>query len=208
MRTFKLLQATLALLALSVAALAQQAPATPAQGGATAPLPKGKVAFINTSVFYEQLGEFKVKLDALNRQFEPRVKDLQGKAERISSLETTIQTQSNTLTPAKFAEMNELLQRQKREYQREAEDLQVEGQRVREQTFQPLDTKLTKFAQDFTAKRGIVLLVDLANAVTSGTVVWHDPRLDITQDFINEYNKANPVPAAGGGAPKPSPQKP
>ncbi|MCI0485256.1 MAG: OmpH family outer membrane protein [Blastocatellia bacterium] len=206
MRIFKLLQTAFALLALSVTASAQQTPPSPAQGGAPALLPKGKIAFINTSVFYEQLGEFKVKIDALNRQFEPRVKDLQGKAERINALETTMQTQRSTLTPARFAEMNEQLEQQKRQYQREAEDLQVEGQRMREQSFQPLDKKLTKFAQDYTARRGITLLMDLANALNSNTVVWYDPRLDVTQDFINEYNKANPVPA-GGGAPKPAPNK-
>ena len=199
--TFKLLQTTVVLLALALAASAQQSPSTPAQGGAPPLLPKGKIAFINTSVFYEQLGEFKVKLDALNRQFDPRVKDLQGKAERINALENTIKAQSNSLPAARLAEMNEQLQQQKRQYQREAEDLQVEGQRARELAFEPLDTKLTKFAQDYTAKRGIILLVDLANSINSGTIVWYDPRSDVTQDFVNEYNKAYPVAA-------PSPQKP
>ena len=40
------------------------------------------------------------------------------------------------------------------------------------------------------------MLVDISNALQSGVVVWFDPRSDITQDFITEYNKANPVATA------------
>ena len=47
------------------------------------------------------------------------------------------------------------------------------------------------------------MLIDLANALQSGTLLWYDPRSDITQDFINEYNKANPAPAAPAASPKP-----
>jgi hypothetical protein len=45
------------------------------------------------------------------------------------------------------------------------------------------------------------MLFDLANALQSGTIVWLDRRIDITEDFIAEYNKANPVP---GAAPAPA----
>lgn len=204
MKIFRVLVSAIAFLALGIAASAQQVATSPAQGGAPAALPNGKVAMINTTVFYTQLAEFKVKLDELNRQFEPRIKDLEGKADRITALETTLQTQSNALTPAKVAEFNEQLQKLKRDYQRQQEDLQADGQRAREQSFAPLDEKLGKFAEAYAAKKGIILLVDLANAVNSNTIVWYDTRSDVTQDFVNEYNKANPVPA---GATKPAGQK-
>jgi hypothetical protein len=93
----------------------------------------------------------------------------------------------------------------KRDYKRKAEDLEAEAGRARDRAFEPISGKLGKFAEDYTAKRGIVMLVDMANALQSGTVVWFDPRSDVTQDFINEYNKANPVTTA---ATKPTPPKP
>ncbi|MFY9556884.1 MAG: OmpH family outer membrane protein [Blastocatellia bacterium] len=211
----KLLQfaiSTLALLILGVSAFGQQPAAGTAQKpAAPAALPKGKVAVINTAAFQEQVDEFKQKIETLNRQFEPRVKEVQGLADKINALETTLKSQSNVLAPAKVAEMTESLEGMKREYQRKGEDLQAEAGRARDKAFEPITGKLGKFAEGYTAKRGIVMLIDLANAVQSGMVIWFDPRADVTKDFIVEYNKANPVissaPRPAAPAPKP-PAKP
>ena len=197
MRLIKLALVALALQALCVSALAQQpgagAPAKPAAAGA---LPKGKIAVINTGAFQEKVDEFKSKIESLSRQFEPRVKDVQGLADKINALETTLKQQTGVLAAAKVAEMTENLDNMKREYKRKAEDLEADAGRERDKAFAPISGKLGKFAEDYTAKRGIVMLVDIANALQSGTVIWFDPRSDITQDFINEYNKANPVATA------------
>jgi outer membrane protein len=201
MKSFKLAIAALALQAVSVQALAQQ-PGAPAPAGPSV-LPKGKIAVINTTAFQQNVEEFKAKIDSLTRQFEPRVKEVQGVADKINALETTLKQQSGVLTPAKVAEMTENLESMKRDYKRKAEDLEADASRARDKAFEPISAKLGKFAEEYTAKRGIVMLVDLANAVQSGTVIWFDPRSDVTQDFINEYNKANPVATA---ATKPPPK--
>jgi len=204
MKLLKFQITPLALLALSISVLAQQPGANAAKPAAAPPtLPKGKVAVINTAIFQNQVEEFKAKVEALNRQFEPRVKEVQSLADKINALETTIKSQSGVLTPARVAEMTENLESMKRDYQRKGEDLQAEGARARDKAFEPITGKLTKFAEDYTAKHGIVVLVDIANAVQSGAVLWFDPRTDVTQDFVNSYNKANPVTTA---APKPPPK--
>jgi outer membrane protein len=194
MKVFKLALAALALQLIGVSALAQQ----PGAGAPPAPalLPKGKIAVINTAAFQEKVEEFKAKIDSLNRQFEGRVKEVQGLNDKINALETTLKSQSGVLTPAKVAEMTENLDTMKRDYKRKAEDLEADAGRARDKAFEPITGKLGKFAEGYTAKRGIVMLVDISNAVQSGIVIWFDPRSDITQDFINEYNKANPVATA------------
>lgn len=206
MKLSKLPLVTLALMTLGVSAFAQQPAVNPVKPAPSpAALPKGKIAVINTAIFQEQIDEFKAKVDALNRQFEPRVKEVQSIADKINALETTIKSQSGVLTPARVAEMTENLEGMKREYQRKGEDLQAEAGRTKDRAFEPITGKLTKFAEDYTAKRGIVVLVDIANAVQSGTVLWYDPRTDVTQDFVAAYNKANPMATAP--TPKP-PAKP
>ena len=195
---FKIALAALALQLLGASALAQSAGTrTPP---AAALLPKGKVAVINTAAFQAEVEEFKAKIETLNRQFEPRVKEVQGLNDKIQALETTIKSQSGVLTPAKVAEMTENLDAMKRDYKRKGEDLEADAARARDRAFEPITGKLGKFAEDYTAKRGIVMLVDSSNAIQAGIVVWFDPRADITKDFINEYNKANPVATS---APKP-----
>lgn len=206
MKSYKFALAALALQLVGISALAQQPGAgAPQQPAAPVLLPKGKVAVVNTAAFQEQVQEFKQRIETLNRQFEPRVKEVQGLADKINALEATLKSQSGVLTPARVAEMTENLATMKRDYQRKSEDLQADAGRVRDKAFEPITGKLGKFAEDYTSKRGVVMLIDLANAVQSGTLLWYDPRSDVTQDFINEYNKANPVTTV---APKPVPSKP
>ena len=208
MRYFKLALTAVALATLGVAASAQQVTSglTPqAAAPPAAALPKGKVAIINTSMFQQQVTEFKSKIEALNRQFEPRVKDAQGLADKISALETTIKTQASALPAARVAEMTEQLAIMKKDYQRKGEDLQADAGRARDKAFEPVQAKLGKFAEQYTKARGIILLVDVANAVQSGTLLWYDQRTDVTQDFINEYNKANPSAAAPAAPANPKP---
>ena len=203
MRYFKSALTAVALATLGIAASAQTSGLAPQKPAAPTGLAKGKVAVINTAMFQSQVFEFKSRIEALNRQFEPRVKDVQGLADRINALEQTIKTQANTLSAATMAEKTEQLDSMKKDYQRKAEDLQADANRARDKAFEPIQAKLGKFAEQYTASRGIVMLIDLANAVQSGTLLWYDPRSDVSQDFINEYNKANPAAVAAPPSPKP-----
>jgi outer membrane protein len=197
MRLFKLALVALALQLLGISALAQQPGAgAPQKPAAPLALPKGKTAVINTAAFQENVDEFKAKIDSLTRQFEPRVKEVQGLADKINALETTLKSQNGVLSPAKIAEMTENLDSMKREHKRKSEDLEADAGRARDKAFEPITSKLSKFAEDYTAKHGIVMLWDIANGLQSGTVIWFDPRADVTRDFITEYNKANPVATA------------
>jgi Skp family chaperone for outer membrane proteins len=209
MKFVKLTQILFAFFALAVAASAQQAATGPApvQGGAPALLPKGKIAIINSLYFQESIGEIKAKVEALNRQFEPRMKEVQSLRDRITALETTIDTQrkSGALAATREAEMIEQLDQMKLDYKRRGEDLEAEGRRASEQAIQPVNEKVSRFLQDYAQKRGIILLINIANEANTHTVVWFDRRSDVTQDFIIEYNKANP--AATGAAPAPQPAK-
>jgi outer membrane protein len=205
MRVSKLVLAAVAILGFAASVPAQQPPngTPPPAGRATGALPKGKIAVIDTARFQNQVSEFKVKVDELNRQFEPRLKEVQGIADRINALETTLKTQGQTLSAAKTAEMTEQLATMKREYQRKGEDLQADGDRARQRAFEPISVKLQKFVEQYTAQKGIVMLIDLANADQAGAILWFDPRADVTTDFIAEYNKANPVGAAPAAPAKP-----
>lgn len=159
---------------------------------------KGKVAVINTAELQVQILEFKTKVEAVNKQFEPQTKEIQTEADRINALETTLKTQSQSLTPARVAEMTEQLATMKRQYTRKAEDVQAAGEGAMTQVLGPLKEKLRKFLEYYTTKKSIAVLIDLANSAEANTILWVDPRIDITQDFISEYNRSNPV--TGGGA--------
>jgi Skp family chaperone for outer membrane proteins len=199
-KLFKTAFGALLLLSAALTAVAQQ-PAGAAKPQPSQPLPQGgKIAVINTAQFQAEVFEFKAKVEVLNRQFESRVKEVQGIADKINALETTLKTQGQVLNAATTAEKTEQLEAMKKDYQRKAEDLQSDASKARDRAFEPVSAKLSKFAEDYTSKHNIILLIDIANAAQSGALVWFDPRTDVTKDFIAEYNKANPVPTAPAAA--------
>ena len=199
MKLIKTLELLVVIVSLAIAASAQS-PAVPAPAGGSPAGAKGRVALINSSLLQVKLNDYKMKIDELDKQSEPRVKEVQTLIDRINALETTIRTQSGVLPPAKIAEMTDQLNEMKIQQKRKAEDLQADGEKARNQQLAPFKEKLQKFLQDFAAKHNIAVLVDLANGVESNTVVWSDPRADVSQAFITEYNAAYPVNAAAAGA--------
>ncbi|MFY9556885.1 MAG: OmpH family outer membrane protein, partial [Blastocatellia bacterium] len=68
----------------------------------------------------------------------------------------------------------------------------------------PIRDKLYQFLNNYAAQRSIVLIINLAGAAQTGTLAYWNPGTDITDDFIAEYNKANPVAGAPAAPPKPA----
>jgi outer membrane protein len=70
---------------------------------------------------------------------------------------------------------------------------------------QPVYDKVGKFLEGYCQQRGIVMVLEGGAAQQAGILIFAAQNSDITDDFIKEYNKANP---AGGGAAAAAPKKP
>jgi hypothetical protein len=81
-------------------------------------------------------------------------------------------------------------------YKRSAEDLQNEINRDVEVSLAPVQKKLSDFLEAYANRNNIVLILNVAVAYQSGALAYATQAIDITDDFIAEYNKANPVPGA------------
>jgi Skp family chaperone for outer membrane proteins len=186
--------AAIVLTVLSVSAAAQQ----PASGT----VPEGKVVVINTTAFPSQIGELKQKYDQIDLQFKDRYQKLQGYVDQMSKLENEIKAQQNVLTADKLREKQDQYESLKRQATRENEDLRGEAEKALEAATKPVRDKLYQSLNNYSTKNGIVMVINLAGAAQSGALAFWDPKSDITEDFIKDYNKANPVP---GGAPATTP---
>lgn len=180
------------LIGMTSLALAQQ-PQGAAQTTAAPTPPRGKVAVVDSTAFRTDVDEFREKIAELNRQLESRNKDVRDLADKIMALESTLQNQRQILSASRISEMTGNLDTMKRDYQRKATDLRAYAAKEQTAALEPLLAKLGQFAGEYSAKREIVLLIDLGNAVQSRALIWHSDRIDVTKDFIAEYNKANPV---------------
>ena len=183
------------------------------QAGVGGAIPEGKIAVINTQAFPGGISELKVKYEQVNNQFKDRFQRLQTMSEQMKQMENDLRTKQNVLAADKYQELQANYEDTKRKGTREQEDLNNDVDRAIDVSTKPIRDKLYQFLQAYSAQRGVVLIINLAGAAQTGTLAFWNPGVDITEDFINEYNKANPVagapaPAPPAAQPRPQPVKP
>jgi outer membrane protein len=194
---------------LSAAALAQTpapprlpagTPAASPTGGGTGAA--GKVAVLVTAAFPDQILELKVKFDALKSEFDPKEKELQGLNEQLEGLKKQIEKQGNTVSPAVRSQWNE----QGADLEKKIKRSQEDGAALYEKRFNdvvgPIQEKIAKFMDQYAQQRGITMIIEGVAAQKNGLLLWAADATNVTDDFIKEYNKANPVVAATSGATK------
>ena len=185
---------------MSASASAQQA----TQAGVGAVLPDGRIAVVNSQAFPIGIGELKQKYEQVDKGFQARYQQLQALENQLKQLESDIRTKGPSLTQEKLQEMQDNYERMKKQGTRDLEDLKAEYDRTLDTATKPIRDKLYQFLNNYAAQHSIVLVINLAGAAQSGSLAYWNPGTDITDDFIAEYNKANPVP---GGTPAPAPTK-
>lgn len=189
-----------AILMASAAGLASAQQATQAGVGAAA-IPDGKVAVINTEAFRAAILELKLKYDQVENQFKDRYSKLQLLETQLKQMESDIKTKGPNLAGDKLQEMQGAYEDLKRRGTRDFEDLKADYERTVDTATKPIRDKLFTFLNSYATQRGIIVIFNLAGAAQSGTLAFWNPGADVTDDFIAEYNKANPVSGAAAPAP-------
>jgi len=190
---------------------AASAPASGESAGASAGAPaggtgaEGKLAYINTGKFSSDINELKSKLDGLNAEFDPKKKEVQGEEEALNNLKNKISTQSTAVSVQVRAQWVDEATDKEKSLNRKKEDYNAIGQRRLAEVTQPIYDKVGKFLEGYCQQRGIVMVLEGGAAQQAGILLFAAQATDITDDFIKEYNKANP---ASGGASAPGPKKP
>lgn len=162
----------------------------PAAGGA---VPAGKMAIIDSRSFGEGIGEMKKQLDKLETEFQPRYKELGDLQNQLVKLDEDLKNPK--ADPKILQQKADQMAGMKKDFDRKREDFQQDYQKRSEVILGPLRDKVLKFLETYAANKGIVIVFDLAPAAQAG-LVFLNPGTNITDDFIKEYNKANPSPSA------------
>ena len=196
--------ATIALGVLSLATFAQTPtpPSRPAAGAAPAAAPaggtgaEGKFAILNTGAFRTGIAELKVKLDGLNTEFEPKKKELEALEADVNNLKNKINTQGNTVSAAVRNQWVEEGTEKEKRLKRLDEDYQALAQKRLGEVQQPIFDKIGKVLESYCQQRGIIMVMEYGAAQQAGVLIFAAPATDITQSFMDEYNKVNPAGAA------------
>ena len=130
-------------------------------------------------------------MQQIETKFQPLRTEIRGMRERLNTMKADIQKKRQVQDPKLTAQQTEEADRLEVQIKRKAEDAQTSYQKESLAVLDPLQkdigTALTAYAQS----KGITLLID-ANRVP---IVYAAANLDITKEFIADYNRTHPAGA-------------
>ena len=190
MKVFRIIVAAAAFAAFTILAQTQTRPAA-------APT---NVAIIDSSAFSDGkagIARVMVAMQQIETKFTPLRNELRNMRERLNTMRADIQKKRLVQDATTTAQQTEQADRLEVEIKRKAEDAQSSYQKESLTLLDPLQrdigTALTAYAQS----KGITLLID-SNRVP---IVYAAQQLDITKEFIADYNRTHPAGAAPAAAP-------
>ena len=160
---------------------------------------EGKIALVNSAAFNGEIMELRAKIEALGSELEPARKELEAMQKQIEDIKTNLQTKGTTVNEATKQQWLEQGQELEKTFKRKSEDYEAKLQKRGAEVIQPINGKIVEALSKYAAAKGIAIVLDFVAAQNNGLLLYAKDTTNITDDFVKEYNKANP--AAAGTAP-------
>jgi len=199
MKVFRISLAVLVFAAFAILAHTQTRPAAnpaaPATRAAAAP---ANIAVIDSRAFSdEKAGIARVMnaMKALEAKFQPVRADLRTQGEKLKAMRADIEKKRSIQEQRITAQQIEAADQLELQIKRKAEDAQVSYQKESLAALEPLQKDIFDALNAYSQAKGISLLIDI-NRVP---VIYAATSLNVTQDFIADYNRTHP--ATGGARP-------
>ena len=181
---------------------ARPQPAAPAQGGAAA-TSTGRIAIIDSSAFSDEKAGIARVVNAMktvDAQFQPVRTEMQGLQTRYQALVDDINKTSAVADPKTIATKTDQADTLKRDMERRMQDAQINIKKRMDEVLGPLQEDVFNSLQAFAQQRGISIIIDASRV----PLIYAADSVDITKDFIAEYNRTKPATASTGGAARPA----
>jgi Skp family chaperone for outer membrane proteins len=189
--------AAIALATFAILAHTQTRPA--ANPGAPANRPAAaapaNIAIIDSSAFSdEKAGIARVMnaMKSIEAKFQPLRTELRGMRERLNTMRSDIEKKRSIQDARMTAQQMEEADRLEVQIKRKAEDAQASYQKESLTSLEPLQKDIGNALIAYSQAKGISLVID----VNRVPVVYAAAALDITKDFIADYNRTHPATGA------------
>lgn len=203
MKQIRLIAAAFAFAALNVAAASAQAPAARPAGQPAAqpaaPAGPARVAIIDSRFFRGTdekgtggIARYITAAKQLEAQFQPQVTELQNMQTRYTALVDDIKKTSTVAAPAEIAKKQDQAQEMELQIKRKSEDAQRLVEARQEEVMRPIEADVFNAITAFAQQRGYSIVIDIARV----PVLYAADSLDITKEFIAEYNRTRPATAS------------
>ena len=195
MKVFRVAAAA-AIGAFAILGQGQTRPASPAPTNQTRPTGgPANIAVINSSAFAEDNGGIARLMSAVRQieaKFEPVRTELRGMRDRLSTMRADIQKKAAIQDPRMTRQQTDDADRLELQIKRKTEDAQSNYQKESIAALEPLQKEIADSLRTYAQSKGISLLID----VTRVPVIYSASNLDVTRDFIAEYNRTHPATGA------------
>jgi len=199
MKVFRIVIAALAFAAVTILAHTQTQTRP-----AVAP---ANIAIIDSSAFSDEKTGITRVMNAMQQieaKFTPLRTEIRTMRDRLTTMRADIQKKRAIQDARTTAQQADEADRLEIEIKRKAEDAQTSYQKESLAALDPLQKDIGNALTQYAQSKGITLLID-ANRVP---IIYAASSLDITRDFINEYNRTHPGAVTPAGAPAARPTRP
>ena len=203
MKVIRLVVVAMAIAAFAILAHTQTRPApgaaAPPQTRPAAAAPAG-IAVIDSAAFTDEkqgIARAMTVMRGLEAKFLPLRNELKGMREKLNTMRADLQ-KKQAIQDAKITQQQaDEADRLEVQIKRKAEDAQASYQKESLAVLEPLQKDIGEALNTYAQQKGISLLID----VNRVPVIYAASSLDVTRDFIAEYNRTHP---ATGAAPAPA----
>jgi Skp family chaperone for outer membrane proteins len=189
----------IAVVAIAAFAVLVQTQTRPASSPATAGAP-ANIAIIDSSMFSDEkngIARVMAAMQQIEAKFTPLRTEIRGMRDRLNTMRSDIVKKRQVQDANMTAQQTEEADRLELQIKRKAEDAQASYQKESLASLDPLQKDIGSALTAYAQSRGITLLID-ANRVP---IIYAASSLDITKDFINDYNRTHPATGAAPARP-------
>jgi Skp family chaperone for outer membrane proteins len=192
MRAFRISVAATVFAAFAILAYTQTRPgANPAAPGNRPAAAPANIAVIDSAAFADEkagIGRVMAAMKVLEAKFQPLRTELRGMRDRLTTMRADIDKKRSIQDQRMTAQQIEEAERLEVQIKRKAEDAQASYQKESAAALEPLQKDIFNALTAYSQAKGISLLFDL-NRVP---VIYAAPTMDITREFIADYNRTHP----------------
>jgi len=193
MKAFRVIAAAAFIAAVAVLVHTQTRPGAPATLPQTRPAGSPvNIALIDSAAFGDQQNGITRVMNAMKQieaKYQPLRTELRGMRDRLTALRADIQKKQAIQDAKTTAQQIDEADRLEIQIKRKSEDAQASYQRESLAVLDPLQKDITQALNAYAQAKGVSLLLD----VNRVPVLYASSNLDITKDFIAEYNRTHPL---------------
>jgi Skp family chaperone for outer membrane proteins len=151
-----------------------------------------KMAFIDTSAFAEGIAEYNLELKKLETEFQPVTKELQELNNNILKFNDDLKAKAGSIDRNAYKQQLDSLESLKQEFNYKEEKFRLSLQRRSNTVLGPVKGKILEYLQKYAASHNIAATFDISVLSQNGLLQFSSA-INITDDFIKEYNKQFPI---------------